>query len=784
MGIGRWFLRVTANGRLFLACAIAGTLTTAEAQVHIKETVGINPAVKTASSIFDDPERPIYPDFGGTLIIRPVLPTATGYWQLHEATTGTMVEGADSLHPLVLQNIRQWTRLVLYMQYPGDTARYYPKVVGHLVDPNWLTDEYFAVSNCVDPWNGFCYDFYWQIQIIPDSSLDAVPPPEVLDVLGNGNPFQPQEMTAPASGRAYLRILGGSPSNQNDNLYAELPESRLLKANAPAAAGDSIDLGYVTCGEPLSFYITSGKPVVAGMKLYPNIETPLPPFFPGDGREIFETDLSFEDWTELYFDDLYCSLYIVSDTTDVVARVVPQTLMPGDTATVLLENHQNCGLTRFPPYKYFEVGITSGQQYGTILSNDGVTTGNYFSDLQEGFKFIAADSSQIDADSVTVGLRVGVASGGGGAPSAAARSGGGTVRVASYHGTVNNHYEPAPTSHSVLSPWSDRKERNVSSLPPTANSKIKKPNLVAVGPDFQYADFGTASVTIRREGTLITVSVDSPRQVWPTLNAASGGNPTERNVKYLTVSVTKGGQPASNYGVKIQASMILPSGGHYHTNQPPLDEIGEFEDCVNHVDGNGVITITTDANGLVKLAYTAPEFAGNVQVTATSTSENARAVDTISVKVPDLFLMNGGANLITYTSPAAASRHALANSDYGTPATNMLVLNAVKEYADYYGMEDDIFLAAIDMSLPWGGLFDIHGDWLPPHSLHRVGKSVDFSRFYRDASGKVISVDIYIDGTLRQTTNEVDQSLLDEDFSLFSFKRLEAPALIHYESKK
>ncbi len=30
-----------------------------------------------------------------------------------------------------------------------------------------------------------------------------------------------------------------------------------------------------------------------------------------------------------------------------------------------------------------------------------------------------------------------------------------------------------------------------------------------------------------------------------------------------------------------------------------------------------------------------------------------------------------------------------------------------------------------DMSLPWGGLFDIDIDWSTPHSLHRVGKSVD-----------------------------------------------------------
>lgn len=39
--------------------------------------------------------------------------------------------------------------------------------------------------------------------------------------------------------------------------------------------------------------------------------------------------------------------------------------------------------------------------------------------------------------------------------------------------------------------------------------------------------------------------------------------------------------------------------------------------------------------------------------------------------------------------------------------------------------DPDIRLAVIDMSLPWGGLFDIDGNWVSPHSLHRIGKSLD-----------------------------------------------------------
>jgi hypothetical protein len=32
-----------------------------------------------------------------------------------------------------------------------------------------------------------------------------------------------------------------------------------------------------------------------------------------------------------------------------------------------------------------------------------------------------------------------------------------------------------------------------------------------------------------------------------------------------------------------------------------------------------------------------------------------------------------------------------------------------------------------DMSLPYGGLFDIQGNWRPPHVTHRTGRNADIS---------------------------------------------------------
>ncbi len=303
----------------------------------------------------------------------------------------------------------------------------------------------------------------------------------------------------------------------------------------------------------------------------------------------------------------------------------------------------------------------------------------------------------------------------------------------------------------------------------------------AVADDFVYRNYGVGWVKVKKQQDTIIFNIQAQKQEWPTLPAASGGNLNERNVKYFSVTVMRGTQPLPNFGVTLTASMMLPSGGHRHTNQPPLDEMGEFEDYVNNLDGNGAFTTTTDENGEINVAYTAPEFSGKILITAMSTSENVKSKDSITVEVPGLVPIGGGANLITYTSTQAY--HKLENSDCGTPATNALILDVVKQYADEYGMENNIYLAVIDMSLPWGGLFDINGDWNTPHSLHRVGKSVDFSKWYRDASGEVTPVDIYVDGKLWMTTNLVDQETLDSYFKQAGFKRLERNiGKIHYES--
>jgi hypothetical protein len=66
----------------------------------------------------------------------------------------------------------------------------------------------------------------------------------------------------------------------------------------------------------------------------------------------------------------------------------------------------------------------------------------------------------------------------------------------------------------------------------------------------------------------------------------------------------------------------------------------------------------------------------------------------------------------------------LAHNHYGTSEVGNGALAIAKTIFKEFGKK----ISINDMSLPWGGLFDINGDWLTPHTSHRRGMSVDINR--------------------------------------------------------
>jgi hypothetical protein len=113
-------------------------------------------------------------------------------------------------------------------------------------------------------------------------------------------------------------------------------------------------------------------------------------------------------------------------------------------------------------------------------------------------------------------------------------------------------------------------------------------------------------------------------------------------------------------------------------------------------------------------------------IAARGTQEPAVKEERLEVKVPNLSLLPEspdyvkiGGRTIHLGPPLSVTD----NNHHGTSRT----LQAIQTISQSYRQQLNQRLRINDISLPWGGLFDIQGDWLPPHWTHREGRNVDVS---------------------------------------------------------
>lgn len=279
-------------------------------------------------------------------------------------------------------------------------------------------------------------------------------------------------------------------------------------------------------------------------------------------------------------------------------------------------------------------------------------------------------------------------------------------------------------------------------------------NLVPPGPYL-----ATATVYAGGASTFgsVVINVEQPKKIVLSLN------PSEVFPEYQTVVTATvydiSNNVVPNYPITLQAfpphyqaDPCADCGGHSHDDTRP---IGNFLTAQGSPLG-AVTQGTTDVNGQFTINYKASQFGGVETIKVGGTQEPA-AMDQkrLSVRVSGLEAMpesgQGYWRLTgSYGQPGVGSLHV--DNHNGTADTNTRIAGIA---ADYYA-EKSIAIGVNDMSLPWGGLFDIDNDWTTPHSLHRLGKSFDV-----DHAG-------------------VDEDTLDTIASNYGCTRYEV-ALIHYE---
>jgi hypothetical protein len=359
----------------------------------------------------------------------------------------------------------------------------------------------------------------------------------------------------------------------------------------------------------------------------------------------------------------------------VVVDVVPSTVSPGDTADIIVRQRNPDGtLTSFPDYLQFEVGIWEGSKYGTILSS-GDTSG-YFINIPQPFRFIAADS--IDGDSAVVAIRVGVVTG-----------------IPSSMEPLNGNPVQRGMSASGMGVKTPRRFLGVKT--PVGRSVLSAADFVS------NDEWGVGRVTIRKEFTL-NVAVD-PQRVRP---VGTGGN----NKSTVTITARMNGKPLPGVPVQLMARPVQNSGGHIHDGDRP---VGSFS----------VKSGKTGGDGKFVSIYTASQFGGIERIIVTAAGVTDSVADT--VKVDSLVQFSG------------AGDYSLTGSTDSHPNNHYLVSqNAISDLisaADSFAVKDWNTTGTMrlnDMSLPWGGLFDIDINWTTPHRAHRIGKSVDIENIVLD----------------------------------------------------
>lgn len=242
------------------------------------------------------------------------------------------------------------------------------------------------------------------------------------------------------------------------------------------------------------------------------------------------------------------------------------------------------------------------------------------------------------------------------------------------------------------------------------------------------------------------------------------------------VSLNKPATPPEGCTANFMVEPVENSGGHSH-----------------HDDSRrkGTVTPTTltipgGSPGAASAEYKSSEVAGEEKIIAEIKGEN-KGETTVKVKVPGLSPLVSKPNLLPWGGTA---KHKLGDNNYGTAYTLSAAYYAVGKYVKDHALNTapDVYLAVIDMSLPYGGLFDINGDWSTPHDWHRKGTSVDFSKYYKDSSGNNIEVIFYDeDGNVIEATSIIDDTWLDkyfEDDKYRCSRKERRIGKIHYECSK
>jgi hypothetical protein len=251
--------------------------------------------------------------------------------------------------------------------------------------------------------------------------------------------------------------------------------------------------------------------------------------------------------------------------------------------------------------------------------------------------------------------------------------------------------------------------------------------------------------------------------------------PRKRDVRTDVVSLSArayfvpSGRPVDSGTLTLTAVPQPNGGGHEHGARPAgtFVQVGEDVSVDGYPGGSaGSMTLTLSEAGEAQAIYRTSGVSGWERIRAVVANGGQVATETasVAVRVKGLQETTGGSSMAFI---GVTSRHP--DSHWGAGGMGL----ALQELADSlasiarfieslpepfrkrYGRFPSV-LAVNDMSLPWGGLFDINAEWVNPHMEHRNGldADVDVRRGAQD--------DAYARSVLRLWVDRMGHTVYDE----------------------
>ena len=255
--------------------------------------------------------------------------------------------------------------------------------------------------------------------------------------------------------------------------------------------------------------------------------------------------------------------------------------------------------------------------------------------------------------------------------------------------------------------------------------------------------------------TLVKIRRPDSVNVYPTYPGYNQ-QPGKRNYLDLELSVEFANSAVPNYWVRVDTPVVVDSGGHSHSHTSPRRPVGRFIHPIISTDTTDTLLSQTDSNGKLRFRYVASQFSGVERIRAKLLSDTTIS-DTLSLitRVPGLQLLPEGNHYVKVggTCEHHGPRDDALYQNCRTPdsdhwGTQTLIQN-IQTIADSFAVSYSGFrLRVNDLSLKYGGGFDIFGRWLtditPPgcrpagfgHCEHRTGDSGDVSFIVINPQGK------------------------------------------------